>query len=453
MTARVGPSPDISKPADERPGSCCLRCLTDSDDAKIRVQLKYQSKFANHQFRRVRLSLTDAAPTVPADQKITLGPLHRVGPFAVESASPGYGRKFASQQSEFKADEVFNHEDRPYRWQHRADLMEVDVNDLPVITDRASVVVLHQNIKAPAPQKATLLIGSDDGHVVYLGGKQVGILKGPRKLNPLAQEYELNLKKGDNDLYVKVVNHDGPSQLTFAFRSPAIDVPEQIVKLLKVPKNERRPEVQSALRKYYRSVFCLHPDWLALVDQEQGIQKAKEKLLSEVPTTLVWKELDKPREAHMLIRGQYDKPGDRVERATPAFLPSFPADAPLDRLGLAQWLTSPEHPLTARVAVNRFWQQVFGTALVRTSEDFGSQGEPPSHPELLDWLAVDFRESGWDVKRLLKMLVMSDAYRRSSHVTDAMQQIDPSNRMLARGPRHRLDAEVLRDQAWRSRCN
>jgi len=136
-----------------------------------------------------------------------------------------------------------------------------------------------------------------------------------------------------------------------------------------------------------------------------------------------------------------------VERATPAFLPSFPADAPLDRLGLAEWLTSPEHPLTARVAVNRFWQQVFGTALVRTSEDFGSQGEPPSHPELLDWLAVDFRESGWDVKRLLKMLVISDAYRRSSHVTDAMQQIDPSNRMLARGPRHRLDAEVLRDQA------
>jgi len=246
---------------------------------------------------------------------------------------------------------------------------------------------------------------------------------------------------------VKVVNHDGPSQLTFAYRSPAIDVPEQIVKLLKVPENERSPEVQSALRKYYRSVFCLHPDWLALVDQEQGIQKAKEKLLSEVPTTLVWKELEKPREAHMLIRGQYDKPGDRVERATPAFLPSFPVDAPLDRLGLAQWLTSPEHPLTARVAVNRFWQQVFGTALVRTSEDFGSQGEPPSHPELLDWLAVDFRESGWDVKRLLKMLVMSDAYRRSSHVTDAMQQIDPSNRMLARGPRHRLDAEVLRDQA------
>lgn len=421
--------------------------LVDSEDARIRVRLKYQSKFAKHQFRQIRLSLSDAAPTVPDEQKIAIGSLHSIGPFAIESANPGYGRKFASQQAKFIADEVFNHEDREYRWQHRADLAEVDVNELPVITDRASVVVLHQSIKAPSAQKATLLIGSDDGHVVYLGGKQVGILKGARKLNPLAQEYELDLKKGDNDLYLKLVNHGGPSRLTYAFRSPAIDVPSKFVKLLSVPRQERTAEVQSGLRKYYRSVFCLHPDWLALVDQEKGIQKLREKLRAEIPTTLVWKELAKPRDAFMLIRGQYDKPGDRVSRATPAFLPSFPADAPLDRLGLSLWLTAPEHPLTARVAANRFWQQVFGTALVKTSEDFGSQGEPPSHPELLDWLAVEFRESGWDVKRLMKTLVMSDAYRRSSHVNDAMLQIDPGNRLLARGPRHRLDAEVLRDQA------
>jgi hypothetical protein len=283
--------------------------------------------------------------------------------------------------------------------------------------------------------------------VVYLGGKQVGILKGPRKLNPLVQEYELALKQGENDLYIKVVNHSGPSQLTYAYRSPAIDVPTELAQLVSVPAAGRTPADRTSLQKYYRKVICLHPDWLALIDQEKGVRKAKEKLRGEIPTTLVWKELAEPRQAHVQTRGQYDQPADAVERATPPFLPEFPEAAPRDRLGLAQWLTLAEHPLTARVTVNRFWQQIFAVGLVKTSEDFGSQGQPPSHPLLLDWLAVDFRENGWDVKRLLKMLVMSDTYRRSSHLTDAMLALDPSNQFLARGPRHRLDAEVLRDQS------
>ena len=421
--------------------------LSDGEDAKIRVQLKYQSKFAKHQFRKVRLSVSDAAPSVPSDQRIELGSLHSVGPFPVESPNPGYGRKFASQQSEFKPEEEFRHEDRPYRWQEREDLGVVEVNDLPVVKDRSSVTVLHQRLTAPAPLKITLLLGTDDGHVVYLGAKQVGIRRGPTKLNPLSEEYELSLKKGANDLYIKVVNHSGPSQLTYAFRSPAIEVPRKLVKLLSLPEEQRTADDQSALQKFYREVYCLHPDWLALVDQEKGVRKAKEKLNREIATTLVWKELKEPRPSHVLTRGQYDQPGEAVPRATPPFLPSMPEGAPLNRLGLAQWLVDPLHPLTARVAVNRFWQQIFGTGIVKTSEDFGSQGEPPSHPELLDWLAVDFQKNGWNVKRLLKMLVMSEAYCRSAHVAEPMTRIDPDNRLLARGPRHRLDAEVLRDQA------
>ena len=421
--------------------------LAEGNNAKIRVRLQYQSKFAAHHLRRVRLSVGDMSPKVPVAQRITLSPVSTAGPFTVESAIAAYGRKYASQQTEFKPDEVFNHEDQPYRWQERADLTEVQIQSLPTVQDRSSVMVLHQRLSAPKATKITLLLGTDGGHAIYLNGKQIAISRENRELNPLALEYELDLKQGDNDLYLKVVNYSPPSRLTFAFRSPAIDTPRQLHQLLNVAKADRSEQDQVSLRNFYRKVHCLHPDWLALVDQEKGVRKALKKLNDSVSTTLVWKELAKPRQSHVLVRGQYDQPGTPVSRATPTFLPSMPANAPANRLGLAQWLAMENHPLTARVAVTRYWQQIFGVGLVKTSEDFGSQGEPPSHPELLDFLALDFQSHGWDVKRLLKTLVMTEAYARSSRGCPTAQEIDPENRLLARGPRHRLDAEVLRDQA------
>ena len=228
------------------------------------------------------------------------------------------------------------------------------------------------------------------------------------------------------------------------------EIPKHLLQAIRSADGNQDEKMTSQIRDHYRQHVCQHPDWLVLVDQVAGAKKAKADLEKQLATTLVWKELEKPRQAHVLIRGQYDQPGDPVTRGTPEFLPDFPSTAPLDRLGLAQWLTSADHPLTARVAVNRFWQQVFGVGLVKTSEDFGSQGEPPSHVELLDWLAVDFQENGWDVKRLIKSMVMSEAYRRSAKISDPSDpayQIDPTNRLLARGPRYRLDAEMLRDQA------
>jgi hypothetical protein len=166
-----------------------------------------------------------------------------------------------------------------------------------------------------------------------------------------------------------------------------------------------------------------------------------------LPTVMVMQENPRPSDAFMLIRGAYDRPGEKVARGLPAVLPPMPAGAPNNRLGLARWLVDPANPLTARVTVNRFWQMLFGTGLVKTTEDFGSQGEPPTHPELLDWLATEFVRTGWDVKALMKTMVMSETYRQSSRVSPALLARDPDNLLLARGARFRLAPEMVRDQA------
>jgi hypothetical protein len=154
---------------------------------------------------------------------------------------------------------------------------------------------------------------------------------------------------------------------------------------------------------------------------------------------------DKP--THLLRRGAYDMPGELVEPGVPHVLPSLDPRGEINRLALARWLVDRENPLTARVAVNRFWQMLFGTGLVKTVDDFGSQGERPSHPQLLDWLAVEFMESGWDVKHILKTMLMSATYRQSSKSRPELIERDPENRLLARGGRYRLPAETIRDQA------
>jgi hypothetical protein len=173
-------------------------------------------------------------------------------------------------------------------------------------------------------------------------------------------------------------------------------------------------------------------------------RKARDEYAATIPTVMVMQDLPKPREAHVLVRGAYDRPGALVTRAIPAVFNPPPA---ADRLALAKWIVSPENTLTARVVVNRYWQMLFGTGLVKTVEDFGSQGEYPSHPELLDWLATEYVRLGWDTKSLLKTIVTSATYRESAAVTPEALQRDPENRLLARGPRKRLAADEVRDQA------
>jgi hypothetical protein len=227
------------------------------------------------------------------------------------------------------------------------------------------------------------------------------------------------------------------------------NLPQPVAAALKVAAGERNEEQKQVLRAHF-----LEHVYTPSQAQIAPLRKTLEDLRTErvnfektIPSTMVAAELAKPRETFLLIRGAYDKHGEKVEAAVPAVFPPLPEGAPANRLGLAKWLVDPSHPLTARVTVNRYWQHYFGRGIVKTSEDFGTQGDWPTHPQLLDWLAVEFMRSGWDVKAMQKLIVMSHTYRQDSKVSPELAASDPENMLLARGPRFRMDAEVLRDSA------
>jgi Protein of unknown function (DUF1553)/Protein of unknown function (DUF1549)/Concanavalin A-like lectin/glucanases superfamily/Planctomycete cytochrome C len=199
------------------------------------------------------------------------------------------------------------------------------------------------------------------------------------------------------------------------------------------------------LSVYFLSVF--DGEYTSRLKALEGLRKRRSEIVDPVPEIMVMKELPSRRPAYVLKRGAYDAPGEQVEPSTPASLPPFKSSWPRNRLGLAQWLAAPNHPLTARVAVNRYWQAFFGRGIVATPEDFGSQGQLPTHPELLDWLARTFIDSGWDTKQLVRLIITSKTYRQISDVSPELLAKDPENLLMARGPRFRLSAEMLRDAA------
>ncbi len=217
-------------------------------------------------------------------------------------------------------------------------------------------------------------------------------------------------------------------------------------RFLAAPPRQRKPQQRAAIYEHY--LQTRDPQYPALAKAVSDLEAEREAIRARSPVTHIQEERkNSPAMAHILMRGEYDRPGAEVAAATPAALHPMPAGAPHNRLGLAQWLVDPANPLTARVTVNRFWQQVFGRGIVVTPEDFGVMGAAPSHPDLLDWLAVEFRESGWDVKRFFKLMLMSATYRQAAAVTPEKLEQDRDNVLLSRGPRFRMDAEMLRDYA------
>jgi cytochrome c553 len=289
--------------------------------------------------------------------------------------------------------------------------------------------------------------GKASGVNIYLDGKDSSVETlddslndtvrndAPFNLGKRSDSSPLNGSLADVRVYGRALE---PKEVAALAESPSL-------KLAQIPQGDRTESQRDELKKYFRDHH-----YPAFADAKKAIEKArkaKADFEEKIPTTMVMSELDKPRDTFVLMRGQYDKLGEKVTAGVPAALPPLPEGAPANRLGLAEWLVSPRHPLTARVIVNRYWQMYFGTGLVKTAEDFGSQGEWPSHPELLDWLAAEFIKSGWDIKHIQKLIVTSATYCQSSKTTPELEQKDPENRLLARGPRFRLQAEFVRDQA------
>ncbi len=218
------------------------------------------------------------------------------------------------------------------------------------------------------------------------------------------------------------------------------------------PDKAASAELVNRLKNYYVLEVCsaTKVKFASQLAQRKTLEDSRKALDSSIPSTFVFKDLAKPRPSFVMMRGAYDKPGDKVEPAVPAILPPLTkgdANARASRLDLAYWLVSDENPLTSRVAVNRFWQQFFGVGLVKTSYDFGTQGDMPSHLELLDWMSLHFQQTGWNTKELAKLMVCSKTFKQESRVTPELYRLDPENRLYARAPRFRLDAEQIRDNA------
>ena len=242
-----------------------------------------------------------------------------------------------------------------------------------------------------------------------------------------------DFRRGLQPPYIDILSCEEEAQLAkFAASDKATQAEIQAIKKMMADAEDKKP-LQKKLKEAE-----------ALVKKTKG---ERDKLMLTIPGAMVMKERADARPAHIFERGDYQKPGEQVPRATPAFLPAMKSPSnPPSRMDLAKWFVADEHPLTARVAVNRFWQQILGVGIVKTSEDLGAMGEWPSHPDLLEHLAWSFRKSGWNVKALVKQIVMSATYRQSSEATPEEFHADPENRLLSRGSRYRLDSEIIRDQ-------
>jgi len=400
--------------------------------ARIRVRLAHESVHSQHTIGRFRIATTEDASFGPA----RLGDWSTIGPFVGADRREVFDTAYGPEEGVDLETPI-----REQSWTAHPEYADGAVHMLP---GEISATYLVREIHSPSARNMAITLGSDDGIRVWLNGVEVLSNDVPRAVALDQERLQLRLEEGRNELLLKIANYGGG--YGFAFRVEDEDVgglPLDVVHALQSGSED--PEQQAVLREHYRRAHS--PEWRTLDEARIAKESERTALDAMIPTTMVMQERAEPRPAHVLTRGQYDQLAEEVQRGVPAALPPLPAEAEADRLALARWLVDPAHPLTARVTVNRLWMEMFGQGLVATAEDFGSRGSWPTHPELLDWLAVEFVESGWDVKAMLRLLVTSASYRQSARVTDELERLDPNNALYARGPRFRLGAEAVRDSA------
>lgn len=402
----------------------------------LKFRLKQESKFSHHNIGRFRLSLTTDKSMAPCE----LGSWYLSGPFLAKDGKTAYETAFEPEKG---VDLKATYEDQRAKWVLTANFKDGETQDL---SGDIAATYLYRTIIAPSARTISFGVGTNDAVKIWVNDEVVLDQNVQRGLTKDQDIVTAHLKEGENHLLMKVVNYGNAYQFAFRRMDETVgDIPLSIEQILIAPEGARTNSQWAALRDYYRGHNW--SEWPKLQGQLAELNRRKAAIEEKVPTTMVMADMEAPRDTFILMRGEYDKPGEQVKPAVFTSLAPLPKDAPSNRLGLAKWLVDPSHPLTARVAVNRYWQQYFGEGIVKTTEDFGVQGEWPSHPELLDWLALEFIRSGWDVKAMQKLIVTSATYRQTSKATPELIARDPENRLLARGPRYRMDAEMVRDNA------
>lgn len=390
------------------------------EGTELRVRLHFDSVHRQHSLARLRLAVRrtegEAASLRTAPMEYV-----RVG------SSPDDALAWAARED--------------VNWAPRPDLVEGRVHAFDA---EVGTHFMRTTLRLERAATVDLFAGSDDELAIWLDGELVHDNPTRRGVAMDQDRVRLELERGGHELLFRVINAGGASG--FAYRLAEVRSGPALPLALEVALDgDDDAEPSEELVRAWRAAYA--PEWKALVAAREVLMAERQRRVEALPTTLVSRERAERRPAHVLMRGAYDAPGEEVQPGTPAALPPMPEGAPADRLGLARWLVSPDNPLTARVWVNRAWQHFFGTGLVATPEDFGSQGALPTHPELLDALALDFVAGGWDMKAMHRRIVMSGAYTQSSAFSDDALRVDPDGTLLSRGPRHRLDGEVIRDSA------